>query len=218
MQAEAVVLATAEVSHLFENDVFGVGEWGRARALLFAAAQRFEGTPKLQDLLVAAIRRCSAAVFAADILRYSTAMRPQNNIITNWQNVDEASTKAAFSERMRERYRVGAAEFRYHKDDLTSFFIWVNASDEDREREAAFWRDRFQRNPAETGRFLGWVNTVLYQGDPLEAIEKLFPVNELFELLAETDDESWLERERTSVNFSRTRFTEAAESPSSGWT
>jgi predicted KAP-like P-loop ATPase len=216
IQAEAAVLATAEVSHLFENDVFGVGEWGRARALLFAAAQRFEGTRKVQDLLVAAIRRCSADGFAADILRYSTAMRPQNNIITNWQNVDEASIKAAFSERMRERYGVGAADFRYHRDDLTSFFIWVNASDEDRAQEIEFWRDRFRRNPAETGRFLGWVNTVLYQGDPLEAIEKLFPVDELFELVAQRNDHSWLEREQKSVNWFRELVLQRRQIPPPG--
>jgi predicted KAP-like P-loop ATPase len=203
MQSEAVILATAEVSHLFDSDVFGIGEWGRARALLFAAAQRFEGARKLEDVLVAAIDRCSSDGFAADILRYSTAMRPQNNVITNWQNVDELSIKAAFSGRMRERYRVGAAEFRYHKDDLTSFFIWVNASDEDGAREVEFWRDRFRRNPAETGRFLGWVNSILYQGEPLIAVEKLFPVDELFELVGQRNDDRWLERERQSVNWFR---------------
>jgi hypothetical protein len=155
VQAEAVVLGTAEVSHLFENDVFGVGEWGRARALLFAAAQRF------------------------------------------------ATIKAAFSERMRERYAVGAADFRYHKDDLTSFFIWVNASDKDRQRGVEFWRERFRHNPAEAGRFLGWVNTILYQGDPLEAIENLFPVNELFDLVADMNSAGLLERERKSVDWFR---------------
>lgn len=203
MQSEAVILATAEVSHLFDSDIFGIGEWGRARALLFAAAQRFEGTRKLQDVLVAAIRRCSSDGFAADILRYSTAMRPQNDIITNWKNVDEASIKAAFSERMRERYGVGTAEFRYHKDDLTSFFIWVHASDENRASEIEFWRDRFRLNPAEAGRFLGWVNSILYQGDPLIAVEKLFPVDELFELVGQRDDDNWLDRERQSVNWFR---------------
>ncbi len=203
MQSDSVILATAEVSHLFDSDVFGIGEWGRARALLFAAAQRFEGTQKLQNVLVAAIRKCSSDGFAADIFRYSTAMRPQNNIITNWQNVEEAAIKAAFSGRMRERYGVGVAEFRYHKDDLTSFFIWVNASDEDRAREVVFWRDRFRRNPAEAGRFLGWVNSILYQGDPLIAAEKLFPVDELFELVRQRSDDNWLERERQSVNWFR---------------
>jgi hypothetical protein len=212
MQSEAVILATAEVSHLFESDVFGIGEWGRARALLFAAAQRFEGTRKVQELLVAAILRCSSDGFAADILRYSTAMRPQNSIVTNWQNIDEAPIKAAFSERMRERYKLGA-EVHYRKDDLTSFFIWVNAGDEHRAREVEFWRNRFQHNPAETGRFLGWLNTVVYQGDPLAAVEKLFPVDELFELLGERDDENWLERERQSVNWFRQLVLERRRSP-----
>ena len=155
-QSEGVIVAIAEMSHSLEGDFLGISEWGRARALLFAAAQRFEGTPRLQPILIEAIQRCSSDAFAADILRYSTSMRQQNNIIANWQEVDEPAIKAAFCERMRRRYRVGSEqEFQYsRRDDLSPFFIWECQ----RRREAAriaFFRDRFQRHPVELGKF--WV-------------------------------------------------------------
>ena len=132
-------------------------------------------------------------------------MRPQNKIITNWQGVDESTIKAAFSERMGNRYEVGSErQFLYRKDDLTPFFMWAGASPEDKTREIAFFRDRFQRYPIEVGRFLGWAlpkDTVIYQGDPLLTPETLFPIEELFELVKERNDEEWSESERESVQW-----------------
>jgi hypothetical protein len=205
-QSEGVIVAIAEMSDSLEGDFLGISEWGRARALLFAAAQRFEGTPRLQPILIEAIQRCSSDAFAADILRYSTSMRQQNNIIANWQEVDEPAIKAAFCERMRRRYRVGSEqEFQYsRRDDLSPFFIWVNASEEEKQQEIAFFRDRFQRHPVELGKFLGWAlpkTTVVYEGDPLLTLERLFPVDELVEALRNRDEEQWLEQERESVQW-----------------
>jgi hypothetical protein len=205
-QAEGVIVAVAEMSDSFEGDLFGISDWGRARALLFAAAQRFERTPKLQEVLIKAIQQCSSNGFAADILRYSTSMRQQNNVITNWHQVDEAAVKTAFYERMRKRYQVGSEqEFPYRRrDDLSPFFIWVNASDEDKQQEIAFFRDRFARNPVELGRFLGWAlpkTTVAYEGDPLTSVERLFPLSELLGALRNRDNDQWSDQERESVQW-----------------
>jgi predicted KAP-like P-loop ATPase len=203
VQSEGLILGIAEVSDLLESDFLGISDWGRARALLFAAAQRFEGTAKLQEVLIAAIRRCSSDGFATDILRYSTTMRSKNSIITNWQNVDESAIKRAFCERMRSRYAVGSEiQFPYRKDDLSPFFAWAAASSEDKTREIAFFRDRFRRYPIELGKFLGWAlqkDTVAYQGDPLLTPENLFPIDELFELVTERNEEEWSESDRASV-------------------
>jgi hypothetical protein len=113
--------------------------------------------------------------------------------------------KNAFCERMRSRYAVGSErQFPYRKDDLSPFFIWAGASPEDKTREIAFFRDRFQRYPIELGRFLGWAlpkDTVVYQGDPLLTPENLFPIDELFELVSERNDEGWSESERESVQW-----------------
>lgn len=204
-QSEAIILAVAELSDSFEGDFLGISEWGRARALLFAAAQRFEGTPKLQEILIKAIQRCSSNGFAADILGFSTSARKQNNIISNWQGVEESALRTAFSARMRAKYRVGSEEeFPYGRDDLRPFFIWVNASDQDKQQEIGFFRSRFQRHPVECGKFLGWAlpkTTVVYEGDPLLNVEKLFPLDELVQALGNREYDQWSEQERESVQW-----------------
>jgi hypothetical protein len=204
-QSEGVISGIAAISDSFEGDLFGISEWGRARALLFAAAQRFEGTPKLQEILIKAIQRCSSNAFAADILGFSTSARQQNNIISHWQGVDESALKTTFSERMRAKYYVGSeGEFPYRRDDLRPFFIWVNASEDEKRQEVAFFRDRFQRHPVELGKFLGWAlpkTTVVYEGDPLLTLERLFPVDELFEALRNTEADRRNEQERESVEW-----------------
>jgi hypothetical protein len=80
----------------------------------------------------------------------------------------------------------------------------VNTSEEEQQQEIAFFRDRFQRHPVEIGKFLGWAlpkTTVVYEGDPLLTLARLFPVDELFEVLGNRDDEQWLEQERESVQW-----------------
>jgi len=205
-QSEGVIAAIVEMSDSLEGDFLGISEWGRARALLFAAAQRFEGTSELQRALIAAIQRCSSNAFAADILRYSTSMRQQNNIIANWEQVDESAIKAAFCDRMRRTYQVGSEEeFPYRRrDDLSPFFIWVNAGDEDKQQEIAYFRDRFARHPVELGRFLGWAlpkTTVAYEGNPLQTLERLFPIDDLFDAVRNRNDDQWSEQERESVRW-----------------
>jgi hypothetical protein len=200
--SEGVILGIAAVSDSFESDVFGLSDWGRARALTFAAAKRFEGTAKLQQVIIGAIQRCSSDGFAADILRYSTAMRANNNLIADWRNVDEASIRHAFAGRMREKYPVGSnLEFPYNRGDLNPFFIWVHPGGEDKRLVTEFFRDRFQRHPVELGRFLSWVlpKSDMVQGDPLPAVDKLFPIDELFdtvqqhhaELLGDSESIEW---------------------------
>jgi hypothetical protein len=204
VQSEALVVGAAEISGSLERDFFGISEWGRTRALLFAAAKRFSETPKLQEVLVTAIRQATSDGFAADIVRYSTSLREQNNVIIDWRNVNEAAIKEAFTERMKTRYVVGSPQdLRYGRDDLSPFFMWVQTSDEDRMLEIAFFRDRFERHPTDQGRFLGWAlrKDVVYQGDPLLSVEKLFPVEELFESVRQSAEDIWLEQDKESVQW-----------------
>lgn len=201
--SEAVILGVVEISDSLERNFLGISEWGRARALLFAAAKRFSGTPKLQEVLVSAIRQATLDGFAADVVRYSTSMRKENDIIRDWQGVDEATIKSAFSERMKTKYAVGSDQEPPRRgDDLSPFFLWVAISNDDRELEVEYLRDRFRRNPIELGRFLGWAlaTDIMYQGDSLEALGKLFPVDELHALLSQHGGTQWLEQDREAVD------------------
>ena len=58
----------------------------------------------------------------------------------------------------------------------------------------------------EVGKFLAWVlpkGTVVYKGDPLLIVEKLFPVDDLSQILGQSNDDRWLERELESVEWFR---------------
>jgi KAP family P-loop domain len=203
LQAEAVVLGVAGISDSLEEEVLGLGEWGRARALVFAATKRFAGTPKLEGVLETAISKSTSDGFSADILRFSTMMKDRNNIITDWTGVTEGALRAAFAERMRSRYAIGSQrEFPYGRlGDISAFHLWVKTSDGDKELEVAFLRDRFARFPIEQGRFLAGVlpNTVVFEGDPLDTVGNLFPLDELHELVKAVRLETFAESDRDSV-------------------
>jgi len=205
VQAQALVLAVARISDSLEADFLNLGEWARARAVLFVAAKRFCGTQQLQEVLSRAIREATSDAFAADILRFSTRMRDQNKIITDWRNVDEAQIRAAFAERMRAEYPVGSSEEGPYdrKGDLSPFLIWAAASPEDQKREAEFFRDRFRRYPADVGRFLGWAlpRHAMYQEDPLLIIDKLFGTDELFEFVRQLDQKTLNVTDQDSVQW-----------------
>jgi hypothetical protein len=206
LQAEALVIAVPQISDLLQADVMGLGDWGRARAIVLVSANRFAGTPKLQDLLGRAINEAASDAFAADILRFSTKMRDKNAIITNWQYVDEQAIMQAFSRRMGVRYSIGSAQQPPYnrREDISSFLIWAGISTEDRAIEIEFFRDRFQRYPAEAGRFVGWLlpkHGLHYDGDPLLALAKLFDLDELLNFVDKSDKEVPSEDERASVQW-----------------
>ncbi|MFZ0335573.1 MAG: P-loop NTPase fold protein [Candidatus Acidiferrales bacterium] len=215
VQSEAVVAAVAMVSESFEADLLGLGEWGRARALLFVAASRFSGTPKLQEVLSTAIREATSDGFAADILRYSTGMRKENKIITDWSEVDESAIRRAFAQRMRDKYAVGSdVEVAYdRRAEAPPFFVWASVGEEDQKLAAAFFRDRFHRYPYELGRFLAWAlpKEAIYQGDPLVGLNRLFPVDELLQLINGYGDGASVGKDRESVEWIRELMQHRAE-------
>jgi hypothetical protein len=204
VQAEAIALGIAGASNLLNEDLLGEGEWGRARALFFVCLKRFSGTPKLQELIVMAIQESGSDAFAADVLRFSTTARNNNNIVTEWDGCNEESIRAAFGRRMRRKYHVHPdARFDFPRDTLPSFFIWVGLSEDDRAQEMAFLRTLFVGDPSAPGCFLDWVlpSDGIYQGDPLDAVGKLYPLDELRGIV-ERDLTTWSEAGRQAA----TRF------------
>jgi hypothetical protein len=99
-QCRALVEGVAAISDSMEADFLGLGEWGRARAIVFVAANRFSGTPALQQLICNVIKGASSDGFAADIMRFSTGMRDQNKIITDWTNVDQGVLRMPWARKL----------------------------------------------------------------------------------------------------------------------
>lgn len=201
-QAEAVAIGVAAISDSLEPEVLGFGEWGRARVLVFAAARRVSPADA-QRVLAAAIFQSTSDGFAADILRFSTTMRGQNRIITDWTHVDEGALKTALAERMASKYSVGSdREFPFDRlEDRVAFHLWALLGEGERNSVTAFLRDRFQRFPDERGRFLGSVvpKRAIYEGDPLAAVEGVFPTQKLLDSLTMRPLEHVSDSDRESV-------------------
>jgi hypothetical protein len=90
------------------------------------------------------------------------------------------------------------------RESISSFLIRAGVSDEARAQEIDFFRHRLQRYPAERARFIGWllhIQGLLYDGDPLVTLEKLFPLDELLALIDKSDSESPSEGDRESLQW-----------------
>jgi hypothetical protein len=203
-QSEAAVYGVVEVSDSLEEDFLGLSDWGRARAVLFVAAKHFSGAPKLEKVLADAIGNATSDAFAVDILAFCTSARAQNKIITDWQRVDEAVLKTAFGKRMRTRFANASREsFQYDRKDLRPFHVWASTSEETRGGVVDFFRDRFDRDATDAGRFLSWTlpRRGVYESDPLIAVQRLFPVDQLFELVRNKPTDFWGDTDRESVEW-----------------
>lgn len=216
VQAEATALGVADISDSLQPEVLGLGEWGRARVLVFLGAKRFAGTPKVENILARVICESQSDGFAADILRFSTTLKDRNKIMTDWSGVTDAALSAAFAKRMRLRYATGSQrEFPANRlEDIAAFHLWARVSEENRQLEVDFLRERFARNPVERGRFLGGVlpKHAIFEGNPLDAISNLFPLGDLLELVTAVPIEHFAESDRDSVN----RFLELMAQRSGG--
>ena len=206
LQAEAMATAIPQISGSFQTDIMGLGDRGRARAALFVALNRFAGSVKLQELLARSIKESASDDFGADLLRFSTKMRPQNHIITNWHDVEEDAIVHAFAERMRGKYAVGSDQQPPYnqREDINSFLIWAGINADTHALEIEFFRDRFQRFPQDTGRFIGWLlpkHGLIYDGDPLITLEKLYPLDELLRLVQQMDKALLNDADRESVHW-----------------
>ena len=203
-QAESVIVSLARLSDKFEADVLGLGEWGRARVVIFTLANRFAKTPKIQELLARAIKTASSDSFAADILRFSEEPR-ENPLVTDWTNIDVDALKATFAQRMRERYRPNDENpFDYKRERISAFGTWTKLGPEERLQEVGYFRERFRRNPLESGSFLSWVlpKHAEYQGNPLDWVDVFLPKDELWEIVNPIRGETgWSESERQSVRW-----------------
>jgi len=80
----------------------------------------------------------------------------------------------------------------------------VGINDEARTKEIEYFRERFRHYPLEVSKFIGWLlprHGLIYDGDPLVALEKLFPLDELVRLIAKSEKEPMSEAERESVQW-----------------
>jgi hypothetical protein len=181
--AELLAYAIADQSSSLGEDFLGAGEEGRARAVVFATANRFADSSRAHDILEETVRRASSDAFASDLVFYSVN-RDRNNIIRNWQNVDTPKLQAAFATRMRLKYSPDRDQpIPNCRGVLRAFFSWSNISEAERQYLSTYLRNRFSKSPAEVASFIAWLfpGDVAYDKDPSAVVNRLIPVEEVRE-------------------------------------
>jgi hypothetical protein len=181
-------LAYIAASHAtdYAYDLVNIGEAARALNIVYESAQRFSESPKVQEILSGAMRRATDDTFALRLLEY-TENKERNKVLTQFKYVDVQSLRAAFMERMRQRYGDGvdASSTDITKGDWWAFRKWADNSAEDQESEAEFWRKFIGTSRK---RLAQSINVMYPRGytwseDPRNLIEKFLPVAELVKLL-----------------------------------
>jgi hypothetical protein len=188
--AEWLAYVAASRAGDYRYDLVNIGEAARALNIVFESAQRFSQTSKVQEILEGAMRRAADDTFAMRLLEY-TEKRDRNKILTDFKYVDFEGLKAAFMERMRQRYgnAVDASMVDIKTGDWWAFRRWADNSVDDQKSESEFWRGyvgRSRKRLAQAINFL-YPSGFSWSEDPRKLINKFVPVSELIELMKTLD-------------------------------
>lgn len=185
-QAECLAYSVAEMSSSLTSDILGLGEQDRARALVFAVANRYIGGHKAHEVLETVIRIASSDGFAADVLFFSIH-QDRNNIILQWENIDAGQLQAVFAERMKAKYSPSTDQrIPSDRSALAAFFTWSKISESAQNDVVAYIRNQFEKSGEEIASFIAWTfpGDVNYDKNPGAVVSRLFPVAELQALTA----------------------------------
>ncbi len=206
LQAEAVGLAMAELSDRLEPPILGLAEAETARRVIFLVGNRFAGSGKVQDFLEKTIRSSTADYFAALIL-VGCEDPKQNQILTEWQNVNVDKLRYSFRQRMKQKYFSGGSasifESANQKGALRSLGLWLKAGGSEEIR--SYLTDEFARRSSSVGKLMNLTfpteeAAILGQ---LEGLSKLYSLRELEALL---DKSGWLAHSSAEEESAIARF------------
>lgn len=187
--AERLAYASAVRAADYGYDFMNLGEAARALNIVFIASQKVSKTSAAQRILEGAMERATDDTFAKRLLEY-TQDANRNRVLTDFSNVNPAKIKDAFIERMRCRYGAGVDvnEVDITKGDWLAFRIWADNSPEDTRLEQDFWRKfigRSRKRLAQTINFIYPGGNTIWSEDPRPIIDRLFPTEEIAQLLSE---------------------------------
>jgi hypothetical protein len=183
--AERLAYAAAKHADAFAYGLFSSSESVYALRIVFVAAQKASNTEP-QRVLRKSMARASNDTFAVRLLEL-TENRENNSILTNFARVDVAGLVGAFMDRMRRRYgRDSSGEMPDLKQaDLWAFRRWAEYSEKDRETEQDFWRRFIGTSRKKLAQAINFIFPAdgVWTEDPRPILDKLFPLEELHELL-----------------------------------
>lgn len=183
--AERLAYAAAKHADAFSYGLFSSSESVYALNIVFVAAQKASSTNP-QRVLSGSMARTSNDAFAVRLLEL-TENRENNSILTNFARVDVAGLVGAFMDRMRRRYgRDSSGEMPDLKQaDLWAFRRWAEYSEKDRETEQDFWRRFIGTSRKKLAQAINFIfpGDGVWTEDPRPILDKLFPLEELHDLL-----------------------------------
>ena len=151
---EALPMAVARLSTQFEADPLVPVEETTARSIVFAAANRLQGSLSAQGVLERVIREATSDRFATEVLNDCTTTK--NRELRDWSKVDGEQLQRAFRERMNAKYGSGASTFfpSTGQADFVPLGRWALCGAEGRKQVEEYLRREFEARHANIGNFL----------------------------------------------------------------
>jgi hypothetical protein len=195
IQAQGVGLGIARVSkEIQRDDLFNLGEWSKARAIVFQVAQNLSSSPKVQAFLLEVIQTASSYEFSADIIFFSKN-KDKNNILTEWAHVNVDELNAVFIRMLKREFHTGnvlSVMDLPESNALAVLFAWLNSGEEGAGEVNAYLRAEIERKPARLGKLAKWFFPHEFiVGTNREALFKLLSEGTIKELLDRFGEKTW---------------------------
>jgi hypothetical protein len=218
VQAEALGIATAELSDQLEPPILGLGEAEAeaARLIIFTVASRFAHSSKVQDFLERAIHASTADYFAALVLS-ACENTEKNQVLTEWEHVNVDLLRSAFRKRLEKKYFPGGTSSIFdpanQRGAIRSLQIWIRLGGTEEMR--SYLRGEFGKRALSLGIFISFLFPMEQNAnvETLEAVSKLFPLRELEELLEKHGPLAYSSPEQESAIARFTRVLASARLP-----
>ena len=191
------------------------------KSLVLTLANRFQGSPRLQELLHKVVLKTDSDRFASDITYSCVSARDNADEISNWTRFDPEQIKAAFGERMRSRHPKPVANLQLSSEDVMAFSRWKVYVPTDVPYITEYFRSAFDTDIRNLGVFLQSLlpGNVSYEGSPIKFIDSFyFPVSEVIKRLNDAQETGvqWsAEHEAAIARFRNYLKNEPVESPPS---
>ena len=152
------------------------------KSLVLKLASRFQGSPRLQEMLDNIVLKTDSDRFASDITYSCVSARKTADEISNWTGFDSEQMKAVFGERMRSRHPKPVATLQLSSEDVMAFSRWRVYVPKDIPYTTEYFRSAFDTDIRNLGIFLQSLlpGNVAYAGSPIKFIDSFyFPVSEV---------------------------------------
>ena len=204
IQAQGVGVGISRVSkEIPRDDMFNVGEWSKARAIVFEVAEKLAASPIVQDFLNNVVRNSSSYVFSSDII-FFCKNKERNNIVTKWSHIDHAELSKTFVEVLKSDFKThGPISIldQTSESALAILFGWYNCDPDGPSEVREYLKSEIEAAPSKLGRFIVWFFPhEHFVESNKDALLKLIDAATILQYLEQFGDNAWSsEQEKQGV-------------------